>query len=399
MLKSINSKIQKLDISIINVAIVCFCIVFFLQFIYPVFLLTDKMIYYRYIKDLSIAGADLKFNIDMGKFSCEKIFFTPFAKVIFNMLSYCSFKTTYKILSLLSLLGLVISVLIIPAKLSKKKINTVTILIFVMAAFSYPFQFEVERGQWNILVIALMLTAIYLFHNNNLFGAVVLFSLAVQLKLYPAIFILAFVKDYSKHREIIKYWSLFFIVNFLLLFVLGVQNFYDYTIQLINYASKPYIWFGNLSLTSYAAQLNLPAIVKYLLLLGYFFSLFLIIRFLYKNKKSGIDAGLIFMITIGTLLIPSVSHDYRLSILFPVVAYFFMQDQKINSILDLSLYIAFFGCYFFISFSYAAFSYITLPALLHFLLLNKTTAVLIITATVAFISVRNYKKSRTNLFD
>ena len=58
---------------------------------------------------------------------------------------------------------------------------------FVTGLTSHGLQFELERGQFNVVAISLCLLAVYIFHYQvkyRHFGYL-LFLVAVQLKVYP----------------------------------------------------------------------------------------------------------------------------------------------------------------------------------------------------------------------
>lgn len=113
------------------------------------------------------------------------------------------------------------------------------------------------------------------------------------------------------------------------------ELFLDFFNAIKKQTVNPDIWIGNHSIHSYVSILgqslsdkgfpwlstNLEFFISFILLfiiVCILFSLY----YSYKNNNSGFDSNLLLVCTIGTLLIPSVSHDYKLPILIaPLIIY------------------------------------------------------------------------------
>ena len=67
-------------------------------------------------------------------------------------------------------------------------------LLFVIVICSYPFQFAVDRGNFDIIVAFLCFACVFLLDKNKFLPAVLFLSIAIALKGYPAIFLLFFVE-------------------------------------------------------------------------------------------------------------------------------------------------------------------------------------------------------------
>lgn len=202
---------------------------------------------------------------------------------------------------------------------------------------SYGFFFEIERGQFNLIATALSICGVYLFHFADKrwrAAAYLLFSIGVQLKVYPFIFILLLTKNWSDWRDNIKRFLLLSAVNFAALFILGWSVFKDFLAAIADQSADPFVWIGNHSIKAFTfntlqtpdfelyggfiakhttgVQLTLFAILGVSLLLSLWFSI--------RRRRSGFDPYLLTNITAGMLLIPAVSHDYKLPLLaLPVI--------------------------------------------------------------------------------
>jgi hypothetical protein len=203
-------------------------------------------------------------------------------------------------------------------------------LFFITGVFSYGFQFELERGQFNVIAMAACFFAIWIFHNHNRyrFLAYFLFTISIQLKVFPAIFIIMFITDWHDWKNNIMRFLGLAAVNFALFFVLGTSVFVDFLRAIKAQSIHPSIWSGNHSIRSFVtsvsntasqhgwtwlsdhsglAQLAFLAIIAVCILL--------IMIQAYRQKQNGVNSHLLLACTIGALLIPPVSHDYKLSIL------------------------------------------------------------------------------------
>ncbi len=102
--------------------------------------------------------------------------------------------------------------------------------MFVTGLLSYGFQFELERGQFNVIAASLAYLAVWIYHSGrgSELWAYVLFSLSVQMKLYPLVFIVMFIRDWRDWKSNLSRLSLLALANFGLFFVLGWRVFLDF---------------------------------------------------------------------------------------------------------------------------------------------------------------------------
>ena len=205
-------------------------------------------------------------------------------------------------------------------------------LIMVTGLISYGFQFELERGQWNLIAFSFIVTSIYLFHKQPKYRwlAYLLFSISVQLKLFPAIFVLTLIEDFSDWKNNIKRIVGLGVINLLALFVFGITPVLK-TIESLNKFSPGASSHFNLSLISFTSFLFSKGVLpqKHIILWLtankwlpqlFFFALFgfcfLTICFqAYKRNATGFNPYIFLACFIGACIIPSVSFDYKLSML------------------------------------------------------------------------------------
>jgi hypothetical protein len=235
---------------------------------------------------------------------------------LFTFLSYC----------LLTLL--------LPLKIIDRKYFPLALLLFVTGLFSYGFQFELERGQYNVFTVLLCLTSIYIFHYHPKYRllAYFLFSLSVQLKLYPAIFIVMFVDDWGNWKNVLLRFVGIGLLNLLLFFVMGYQIFWDFISSMTAQVVNP-SWIGvwNHSISSFVSVFKQDGLglvtletlrtfrhnegwIEAALLLAFVVLFLSALVMFHLRKKTGLDPYLLLACTIGALILP-ISYDYTLSIL------------------------------------------------------------------------------------
>jgi hypothetical protein len=333
-----------LSLPVIAWVIIGFLIAYILFILSPMFLNSAVRITYfnRYLPDTSPIGNDLRAVLHLmrewflaNRSPYELQFYPPFNYVFFApLLLVGDYATLYKLFTLFSLLSYCFLTLILPIKLSAKKNISLILLLFFTGISSYGFQFELERGQYNIFTILLCLWAIYIFHYQPKYRifAYFLFSMSVQLKLYPAIFIVMFIDDWKDWKGILRRFAGIAAFNLLLLFIMGPRIFLDFlravTTQL---APTGWTWNGNHSINAFVynllkdgygiigsptlEQLRQNAeLIEMLLLSIFIISLAVAIWISYRRNKGGLDPYLLITCTIGALIIP-ISNDYTLSFL------------------------------------------------------------------------------------
>ena len=246
--------------------------------------------------------------------------YPPLAIVFFVPLLFVEAATAYHLMTLLTLVCYGLCVLVLPRLLLQHDARRVPglLMLFFSGLFSYGLHFELERGQCNLLAFTCCLSAIYLFYHQRPLRvlAYFLFCLAVQLKIYPAIFVLLFVEDWRYWRESLGRIVGLAAGNAGLLFVLGPRIFQDF-LQALGRESGSNLWIGNHTLRAFVLLAPLPyKLFFHILLFGVVAGC--LGAMLYRSYRQGIrgfNAPLFLTCTLVALLIPPVSNDYTLVLL------------------------------------------------------------------------------------
>lgn len=360
--KKVSTFLMLKYISDENIFYAGFLISYFFFFVWPIFFSRLEMLFPQYIPYINPIGYDLKQMLSYAE--SWKILndtpyiganlYPPLTTILFSPLLSLKYSKAYKLITLITFLCFMVISYLIPLMINKKnKLSTPSLLVLTTGLISYGFQFELERGQFNIIAMTFSLVAIYIFHNFPKFRflSYFMFSISVQLKVYPLIFILLFIDNWKSIKTIIIRFTLLGLVNFAALFILGPKVFLDFFSAIKKQTVNPDIWIGNHSIHSYISILGQSLSAKgfkWLSTNSEFFISFILIFIIafillslynsYKNKISGFNSNLLLVCTIGALLIPSVSHDYKLPILIaPLIIYLnskecpFLQRKTSNS--------------------------------------------------------------------
>lgn len=269
--------------------------------------------------------------------------FPPLTYVLFAPLLLIKFSLAFKIVILVSLFSYAMITFVFPLRISKERqVSPLLMLIFITGLFSFGFQFELGLGQWNVISVFICFLAIWIYHCHNRYRylAYVLFTISVQLKLYPLIFIVMLISNWQDWKNNVKRFSLLAVVNVALFFVLGPYVFVDFVKAVMAQCANPPYGTGNHSISSCVilyskiayhhgwagayqysrfAQLTSLAIVS--------LCVFLIVLQTYQNNQKEINPLLLLACTIVALLVPPISHDYKLSILAAPVAILFLNNS------------------------------------------------------------------------
>ncbi len=335
-----------------------FLITYILFFVSPVFLGPEhKMQFREYVPSLDPIGADLQRLIDLSRavlvekepLGLKKGMCIPLECLLYWPLIYVDPYNAYVIVTILNITAFLFITVVFPVLITKdRRLSPVLMLILVTGLFSYGFQFELERGQSNLLAMFLCLLAVYMFHYHYRlrYVAYLLFSVSIQLKLYPGIFVVLFIKDWSDWKANIRRITGILGFTFACLFILGIDYFVLFYNAIKTYAANPnVVWKGNFSIRGFISYLStieykLPGwalwitsnsvLVQSLLLISVIVCLGLVMMRAYLLKEGGINPYVLLACTIGALLIPSDSHEYKLSILAGPVA-IFLNDVNILS--------------------------------------------------------------------
>lgn len=203
--------------------------------------------------------------------------------------------------------------------------STLFLALAVFTITSYPFIFSIERGNYDIIALLFALLAIncLLRKPDSLWVQVILLSIAVHLKIYPAaLFVILLIK----HGKKVILPAL--LVNIAFLLVLGPQNAATF-LQIIRHnVASGFSWIGNHSGFSFATCLswiypsaatrvdllrNLLTVIPILLWCCAIFTVF-------KHKPTHQNLILLLMATLPLMdVVPPISHDYKSVILNPAL--------------------------------------------------------------------------------
>jgi len=335
---------QVINLPVVIWVLIGFLACYLLFFIFPIFLNdTLRMKYFfNYLPDRFPIGNDLRAVLGLandwfseGKSPFEIQFYPPFTYVFLApLLLVSNYPALFVSFTLFSVASYFILTFILPIKMIGIKNLSIILLFFLTGLASYGFQFELERGQYNIFTFLLCLLAIYIFHyhKKHRIIAYLLFSISIQLKIYPAIFIVMFVDDWRDWKTVIRRFAGIGVFNFLLLFIMGGKMFLEFVNAVVTQIATPgWGWNGNHSIKAFAGLLandglgvvppntlatfqGNPGPLSTLLLLLFLIAFVSAIVIFHLRHQPGIDMYLLITCMVGALIIP-VSNDYTLSIL------------------------------------------------------------------------------------
>ncbi len=331
-----------------------FFITYLYFFIQPIFLREHVMQFFTYLPAIDPIGEDLRQILSYSKEFVAfhspyigKNLYPPLTSILFSPLLLFDFSFAYRIITLFSIFCYFFCTWIFPIIINKSTKNYALLaLIGVTGALSYGFQFELERGQFNIIAVFFALLAILVFFRfpKLKFLAYLFFSLAVQLKLYPFIFIFLLIKDWKAWKDNLKIVITLSLINFALFFIMGTNVFVQFVKAIISQSINPQSWIGNHSIRSYFLFINNVSpeiaaneIYNHSTFLQIAFMslaiacLIIIIIFVAKRNQNKFSKELFFTSTLVALLIPSISHDYTLSILAAPFATYFMDIDAFSA--------------------------------------------------------------------
>jgi hypothetical protein len=346
---------QILNLPIIVWILTGFLVVYILFFIFPVYFNTDlRMFYlYRYIPDRYPAGSDMLYNTSaitewlQGKnpYGIGGHFYPPLYHIVFSPLLLLGYPNNFYLMTAITILSFIVMGFVLPMAFKKGAGISVLVFFLLTGLFSYGLQFELERGQFNVLAMALCIGAIYLFYAQPAFRhlAYVLFSVSIHLKLYPAIFVVMFIKDWRDWKGNLKRLLGLGLFNLALLFAAGPDVF-SHFLSALGETTTAASWTfpGNHSIKAFAYNLThagyadissatLPWLkgnaspVEWILMACFAACFLLILIKTYRENSEGLNADLLMVCMLGAMLLPAVSIDYKLELLAAPMAIAFYQ--------------------------------------------------------------------------
>jgi hypothetical protein len=333
---------------------------FLLFFVHPIFLNRDSIMKFpEYVPIVEPIGLDLNYILDY----CTSWFikqdtpyvglnlYPPLAMLFFRPLLNLSRADAFEVITALTLIAYVFTAFVIPVSIIG--------VVFAIGLFSYGLHFEIEKGQFNLIAFFFASFGVYLFHKKIHFRylAYLMLTVAIQLKVYPAIFAVMMVDDWVDWKTNLKRFFALVVFNVLLLFVAGKQVFLEFieaiqkqmvgpNMAITNHSIKVFaellfrkIGFQEYFLNAGMSQNQLKSLIHYTWvveasLVGVVaFCMLAILIKSHRLKLPALNPYVFLAASIVALVIPSVSNDYKLPLLAGPVGVFLqysLPDVKNN---------------------------------------------------------------------
>jgi hypothetical protein len=335
-----------------------FLIAYVVFFLFPVFLNSERTIFFinRFLPNANPIGADIRavlgyiqdwFTSSESPYGDAFIAYPPLGLVLFAPLLLLGYPAYYYFITFTTLFFYTVSTLFVPLIHTRGKNNSLILFLFALGFFSYGFQFELERGQSNIIAFSLALLGLSLYHvrEDLRLPGILLFAIGVHLKIYPLILVVMFVENRLGWKENAKRIGGILSLNFALLFILGFQMFAEFLRAVRVGQLHVSTWSGNHALKSYvkylasnrldlfgpgpfAGLLENQGLVELFLLAILGLCLLGVLAFSYFRGRSGFNPYLLVICTICALVVPSISNDYKLPILTAPMALLWCSETR-----------------------------------------------------------------------
>ena len=245
--------------------------------------------------------------------------YPPLAAVLFHPLLGISVASALALLSGLSLLAWAGLVFAVPIRASRGPDPFVVAACGAAGLLSPALLFELERGQWNAIATAAAVAGAALFRARPRLAipALVLLTLGIQLKLYPAVYVLLLRRPGEPAARTIRRLAILATVNAALFFVLGPSVFLDFLAGVREQTVHPFTWHGNHSIRSFV--LETASLSSSAALAQGGLALFVVAAVLSSvpsaDSSDLLPPRLLLTLTLAALLLPAQSHDYKLVLL------------------------------------------------------------------------------------
>ena len=303
--------------------VVGFAIAYVLFFIFPTFLNAESRFHYStgYLPEREHIGFDTRLTLDHIRvwFIGErepKYIFPALTTVLFTPLLLLRYPANFYVMTAITLVSYLVLNLLLPLWIGKKENHLLLFFVFAISIFSYGLQFELETGQFYTIAMMLTVAAVYIFHKYPSYRifAYVLFSISIQLKIFPALFVVMFVDDWQDWKGIIKRFAALGFANFALLFLLGYSYFSLFLSHLVDSGATTELTYNH-SIYAFVTNLSAPGWLEGFLYAYFFVCFFIVLGKAYLQNEKGIHVNLLMACLIGGLMLPAISHDYNLPLL------------------------------------------------------------------------------------
>jgi hypothetical protein len=352
---TLNTLLQKLSVITSSISFWIFISYFFwywVSFVNPVFLNSShEMINQNFLPAIRPIGNDLKLILKAGTSlasggspysGANK--YPPLATLLFLPLTTMTFTNAYQFITALNVLFYIFVTIGFPVLIkNNRRIPSYLWFLLGTGFFSYGFHFEIERGQFNLIAMGLVFLSILIFHKfpKIRFISYILFSIGIQLKIYPVIFVIFLADNWKNWKDTFSRWLVLGLCNLGLLFVLGPKILVDYISSIMDVVTTigkidspvSHSISGFLLFSNYFFNFpeKISSIARWLLLLAALFFIGKVFLTAYKNQNI-LDPSLMLACTSGALILPPWSNDYTLSYLVGPIIYMLLnietnQDQ------------------------------------------------------------------------
>jgi hypothetical protein len=225
-----------------------------------------------------------------------------------------------------------------------------TVILFtLMFLASYPFLLAVDRGNFELLVFALVALSLSCYSRQNYYLSGLALASAASMKLFPLYFLILFIRE-KKYKVLFFALGSFIAINLAILasFKGGVAPNLDYLLSGGNVANNPYFvrFVSDYPLFQKSASLyNMLKITVAktsgldlyktgnVLLLYKIFALSCLVLFSWLVLfKAGNDFTRVTLVTGVIILFPYISAEYKMLYLFLPILYFLRQEHRRNDL-------------------------------------------------------------------
>ncbi|MEI8132154.1 MAG: glycosyltransferase family 87 protein, partial [Leptolinea sp.] len=230
----------------------------------------------------------------------------------------------------------------------RKKLPSFAWFLFATSLFSYGLLFEIERGQFNLIAMGFAFLAILLFHKipRLRWLAYIFFCISVQLKIYPAIFVIFLTDDWRDWKRTFLRWASLGLANIALLFLLGLEIMQHYVTAMTRVVSSigKSDWSVNHSINGFVSFINyyfnFPDTDFQVIQSTLTVTIIILIGICFYNafvRRTILDPFLLLASTIGALLFPTLSNDYTLAYLVgPTIFLLIHLDEETQRLVELT---------------------------------------------------------------
>jgi len=155
-----------------------FLVMYLLFFVSPMFLNKDWGMFYfiKYLPEVRPIGLDLRTTmnvvipwVETGQSPYPHLFYPPLTYILFAPLALINYPESYMLITFLTIFSFCSLAVLAALLISPSRDYSFVVLFFVSGLLSYGFQFELERGQFNVITFLLCMLSVYIFHRHYKF--------------------------------------------------------------------------------------------------------------------------------------------------------------------------------------------------------------------------------------